>query len=142
MIEAKVTEHQEQTQANTTPAVITVSGIISDLDNGIDRDGIAKKYGLTKTEVKTMFQHPALKGKRVKKKPQVKELRFKLVDDVTPQSDPNQMRLEDCIDCPEIAETVSESHLDQDLVKEAYTNTTSKESDYQTFNTFLNDGNS
>ena len=142
MIEAKVTEHQEQAQANTTPAVITVSGIISDLDKGIDRDGIAKKYGLNKTEVKTMFQHPALKGKRVKKKAQVKELRFQLVDDVTPQANPNQIDLEDCIDCPEIAETVSESNLDQDLVKEEYTDTTSKESDYQTFNTFLNDGNS
>ena len=64
MIEAKVTEHQE-VQTNPTPEVITISGIINDLDNGIDRDGLATKYGLTKTEVKTMFMHPALKGKRV-----------------------------------------------------------------------------
>ena len=47
MIEAKVTEQQE-VQSNPTPAVITVSGIISDLENGIDRDGIAEKYSLTR----------------------------------------------------------------------------------------------
>lgn len=127
MIEAKVTEQQEQTtQANTTPAVITVSGIINDLDNGIDRDGIAKKYGLDKTEVKIMFQHPALKGKRVKKKGQVKELRFKLVDDVTPQTDPNQTAIDDYTN-PQIVETQSDI---------------TNETEDRTFNTFLNDGNS
>ena len=104
MIEAKVTETQE-TQSNPTPAVITVSGVINDLDNGIDRDGIATKYGLTKAEVKIMFQHPALKGKRVKKN-KVKELRFKLVDDVTPQTDPAQTSIEDYI---HTQETVTES---------------------------------
>lgn len=138
MIEAQVSEPQE-VQANPTPAVITVSGIIEDLENGIDRDGIAKKYSLNKTEVKTMFLHPALKGKRVKKN-KVKELRFTLVDDVTPQSDPNQVTLEDCIDCPEIAETTAESTLHQPTVEDHYS--TETESEFETFETLLNDGDS
>ena len=138
MIEAQVSEPQE-VQANPTPAVITVSGIIEDLENGIDRDGIAKKYSLNKTEVKTMFLHPALKGKRVKKN-KVKELRFTLVDDVTPQSNPNQVTLEDCIDCPEIAETTAESTLNQVTVENHYS--TKTESEFETFETLLNDGDS
>ena len=139
MIDAKVNEQQE-VQTNPTPAVITVSGVISDLENGIDRDGIATKYGLTKAEVKIMFQHPALKGKRVKKN-KVKSLRFKLVDDVTPKVDPNQMDLQDCIDCPEIEETQAEANLDQETVNEVYADTRS-ENEYETLNTFLNDGDS
>ncbi len=138
MIEAQVSEPQE-VQANPTPAVITVSGIIEDLENGIDRDGIAKKYSLNKTEVKTMFLHPALKGKRVKKN-KVKELRFTLVDDVTPQSNPNQVTLEDCIDCPDIAETTAESTLNQVTVENHYS--TKTESEFETFETLLNDGDS
>ena len=121
MIEAKVTEQQE-VQSNPTPAVITVSGIISDLENGIDRDGIAEKYSLTKTEVKTMFMHPALKGKRVKKN-RVKELRFKLVDDVTPQVAPNQTNIP-VEATPEVTETTQPSQP------------------HYEFETFLNDGNS
>jgi len=81
MIDAKIqTESTEVQSTTSTPAVITVSGIIADLDNGIDRDGIANKYGLTPAEVKIMFQHPSLKGKRVKKN-KVTSLRFQLVDD-------------------------------------------------------------
>lgn len=79
MIDATVTEAAPQTNAET-PAVINISTILTDLDNGIDRDGISAKYSLTKAEVKYMFQHPALKGKRAKKKP---TMRFQLVDDVT-----------------------------------------------------------
>tara|TARA_R110000765_G_scaffold19355_1_gene50859 strand:- start:122 stop:541 length:420 start_codon:yes stop_codon:yes gene_type:complete len=138
MIEAQVTESQE-VQANSTPEVITISGIITDLENGIDRDGIAKKYGLDKSEVKTMFLHPALKGKRVKKN-RVKELRFTLVDDVTPQIDLNQIDLEDCIDCPEIAETTAEATLPiQAIVEDHYSST---DLEVETFNTATDDGDS
>lgn len=165
MIEAKVTEHQE-VQTNPTPEVITISGIINDLDNGIDRDGLVIKYGLTKAEVKTMFMHPALKGKRVKKN-RVKELRFTLVDDVTPQDDPNQISIpvndltpptmedtyavveeqqaeqfgfNDCIDCPDIAETKSEVGIDAELINTKYSETNS-EAEHE-FNNFLDNGNS
>jgi len=57
---------------------LTVSGIINDLTNGLDREKIATKYGLTKQEVNEVFKHPKLQGLRVKRKPAV---RFVLEDD-------------------------------------------------------------
>ena len=68
-----------------TPNRITTSMIIEDLENGIDRQGIQEKYGLEPWEVKQMFQHPVLKGKKAKK---VKKLSFEFVDDS--MGDPNQ----------------------------------------------------
>ena len=112
MIEAKVENLQEASEASAnehTPEVITTSQIIEDLENGIDRKGIAEKYNLKDSEVKIMFQHPALKGKRVKKN-KVTTLRFKLVDDTESTSteikDENQTSLLD-----EIKE-VKDSYLD------------------------------
>ena len=61
-----------------TPAQITTTQIIQDLENGIDRTGIQTKYGLESWEVKQMFMHPALKGKKAKK---VRKLSFEFVDD-------------------------------------------------------------
>jgi hypothetical protein len=57
---------------------LTVSGIITDLTNGLDREKIATKYGLTKQEVNEVFKHPKLQGLRVKRKAAV---RFVLEDD-------------------------------------------------------------
>lgn len=88
MIEAR-TNPGEATQKNETPETITVTMIIEDLDNGIDRTGIQEKYGLEKWEVTQIFQHPALKGKKAKK---VRKLSFNFVDDTTP--DPNQTSIE------------------------------------------------
>ena len=62
------------------PARITTSMIIADLDNGIDRNGIRDKYSLQAWEVKQMFEHPALKGKKAKK---IRKLSFTFVDDTT-----------------------------------------------------------
>jgi len=59
---------------------LTVSGIINDLTNGLDREKIATKYGLTKQEVNEVFKHPKLQGLRVKRKAAV---RFVLEDDTT-----------------------------------------------------------
>jgi len=84
MIEARTA-----VEPNTTPVVkpqtITVTMIIEDLNNGVDRTGIQTKYGLDKWEVTQMFQHPALKGKKAKK---VRKLSFNFVDDTA--TDPNQ----------------------------------------------------
>ena len=63
-----------------TPARITTSMIINDLENGIDRNGIRDKYSLQAWEVKQMFEHPTLKGKKAKK---VRKLSFTFVDDTT-----------------------------------------------------------
>ena len=95
MIEARTPgeETQNVTQKNATPATITVTMILEDLDNGIDRVGIQEKYGLEKWEVTQMFQHPTLKGKKAKK---VRKLSFNFVDDTAP--DPNQTSIMDTAD--------------------------------------------
>lgn len=78
MIDAKV-DTVVETEVQETPEVLTVSQILGDLDNGLDRKSIRSKYSLTIDEVKHLFEHPSLKGKRPKRA--VKEIRFKLVDD-------------------------------------------------------------
>ena len=88
MIEARTA-----VEPNTTPVVkpqtITVTMIIEDLNNGVDRAGIQTKYGLDKWEVTQMFQHPSLKGKKAKK---VRKLSFNFVDDTA--ADPNQTSID------------------------------------------------
>ena len=91
MIEAQTQNSGETTQTtnkNTveTPTTITISMILADLDNGIDRNGIKDKYSLEAWEVKQMFEHPNLKGKKAKKK---RKLSFNFVDDIN-TVDPNQ----------------------------------------------------
>jgi len=61
-----------------TPQTLTVSQIIMDLGNGIDRAGIRKKYGLTTAELKMIFSHPKLNKLRVKKH---QVIRVQLIDD-------------------------------------------------------------
>lgn len=95
---------EPSTTTGTKPAKITTSMIIADLENGIDRNGIKDKYSLEAWEVKQMFMHPALKGKKAKK---VRKLSFEFVDDTENAVDPNQTSIE----VPTIEDTL-------DLVKE------------------------
>jgi len=79
---------------------ISVSAVIDDLNNGLSRLQIGEKYGLTAREVKEMFKHPSLKGKKAKK---VFEPSFELVDDVqkdSPEDEPQQS-VEDTTDAPQ-----------------------------------------
>ena len=89
MIEARTNNPGEATQKTETPNTITVSMILEDLDNGIDRTGIQEKYGLEKWEVTQMFQHPTLKGKKARK---IRKLSFNFVDDTA--ADPNQTSID------------------------------------------------
>ena len=86
MIEAQTQNSGETTQKTETPTTITISMILEDLGNGIDRNGIKDKYSLEAWEVKQMFEHPNLKGKKAKKK---RKLSFNFVDDIN-TVDPNQ----------------------------------------------------
>lgn len=58
--------------------VIKISVIVAQMNEGVTREEIGVEYGLTPTETKAMFQHPALKGIRVKKRI---DLPFVLEDD-------------------------------------------------------------
>jgi uncharacterized protein (DUF433 family) len=83
MIEARTNGNTAQTEisnsnATVTPKTITVTMILEDLDNGIDRNGIKDKYNLEAWEVKQMFEHPSLKGKKARK---IRKLSFNFVDD-------------------------------------------------------------
>ena len=99
MVEANILQNPTVADSATTegPITLTVTGIINDLNEGIDRDGIAIKYGLTKAEVTELFKHPKLTGLRARKKIPV---RFTLVDDTvipasTVEADPNQLTIMD-----------------------------------------------
>ena len=104
-IEATVA--QEVAAQPTT--VITVSSVLGDLNNGLDRAGIAKKYNLSAAEVAEVFKHPKLKGLRARRK----ITRISIVDDTVENNpvtipatvveplqvvtDPNQLDLLDLI---------------------------------------------
>ena len=87
MIEVRKTGESNTQETGTKPARITTSMIITDLENGIDRTGIQTKYNLEAWEVKQMFQHPTLKGKKAKK---VRKLSFEFVDDTIEELNPRQ----------------------------------------------------
>ena len=107
MIEARTNNPGEDTQKNQTPETITVTMILEDLDNGIDRNGIKDKYSLEAWEVKQMFEHPALKGKKARK---VRKLSFNFVDDTTP--DPNQTSID--VEAPDV-----DVHTEASMIVEA-----------------------
>lgn len=107
MIEARTNNPGEETQKNKTPNTITVSMILEDLDNGIDRTGIQQKYGLEKWEVTQMFQHPTLKGKKARK---IRKLSFNFVDDTA--ADPNQTSIP--VESPDV-----DVHTEASMIVEA-----------------------
>jgi len=107
MIEARTNNPGEDTQKNQTPETITVTMILEDLDNGIDRNGIKDKYGLQSWEVKQMFEHPTLKGKKARK---VRKLSFNFVDDTT--TDPNQTSID--VEAPDV-----DVHTEASMIVEA-----------------------
>lgn len=72
-------------EAGDTPAQISISQILEDLDNGLGREEIATKYSLKRWEVAEMFKDPALKGKKAKKK---RKLSFTFVRDVDADGNP------------------------------------------------------
>jgi hypothetical protein len=92
-------EGQEPTNGEVvkqeTPAKITTSMIVEDLENGIDRPGIQEKYGLEKWMVTLMFQDPRLKGKKAKK---VRKLPFEFVDDMEENPNQTEIPIEDAVE--------------------------------------------
>lgn len=91
-----------------TPQVLTISSLIAHIkEDGMSRDEIRKKYGLTIAEAKEIFSHPKLKGIRVKRQ---RVMRIQLIDDTAPQ----QMTLQQGI-----AEVTTDPHEDnQDEIQD------------------------
>jgi len=94
-----------------TPATITTTQIINDLENGIDRSAIQAKYSLETWEVKQMFMHPALKGKKAKK---IRKLSFNFVDDTVAAVSSNQTS---------IPVPVQDTDVNEQAAMDAVTNT-------------------
>lgn len=91
-IDARVDVETNSTQEET-PQELTISQLIKHLkEDGMTRDDIRKKYGLTIAEAKDIFSHPKLKGLRVKR---YKTIRVTLIDDTQETKDPNQLEIED-----------------------------------------------
>jgi hypothetical protein len=92
MIEAQTPIVQEEPQTSE-PKVIRVSQILADLDSGMDRPAIRRKYGLTMNEIKVLFENPMLKGKRAKRGTQ--KVTFTLVEDITSQEEITPQEVQD-----------------------------------------------
>ena len=99
---------EPSTTTGTKPEKITTTMIIADLENGVDRNGIKDKYNLESWEVKQMFMHPTLKGKKAKK---VRRLSFEFVDDTEDAVDPKQTSIpvEESMPLPAISASLPEA---------------------------------
>lgn len=99
-IDARVDATPDVAQEET-PQVLTISQLISHIkDDGMSRDDIRKKYGMTIAEAKEIFSHPKLKGIRIKRQ---RVMRIQLVDDTAP----TQVTLQQSI-----AEVTQDPHTD------------------------------
>lgn len=70
---------QEKKAATTTPVEkvdITITSVLKDLSEGLDRKQIGKKYSLSPIDTKRLFSHPKLKGMKTRPQP-----KFNLLDD-------------------------------------------------------------
>ena len=91
-IDARV-EVENNTTPEETPQQLTISQLIKHLkQDGMTRDDIRKKYGLTIAEAKDIFSHPKLKGLRVKR---YKTVRVMLIDDTQDPNTDNQSEIQD-----------------------------------------------
>jgi hypothetical protein len=106
---------------------ISIRGILLDLERGLTRTttsqgyeesvgSIETKYGLTKEEVKMIFQHDLLKNRKTKKAPS-----FILIDDVTPQETPVEVnvtsQLEQVVESTEASITYGNRPVSQRIVQ-------------------------
>ena len=55
---------------------VTITGLIADLDEGLNRKAIAEKYNLSMMDIKKIFMHPKLKNLKPRK-----PVAFELIDD-------------------------------------------------------------
>ena len=94
MIDARVDVTPEVIQEET-PTQLKISDIIKHIkDDGMSRDDIRKKYGMTIAEAKVIFGHPKIKGIRVKRQ---RVMRIQLIDD-TVETPAQQVTLDQVIE--------------------------------------------
>lgn len=69
---------------------IKISEILNDLTNGQTRADIKEKYNLSTAQMKMLFQHPQLKGRKTKKV----EEPIEILDDVSQPESSRQTHME------------------------------------------------
>ena len=67
--------------------IVRISDVLDLLDNGKSREQIAEHYGLTMADVRRLFKHEKLKGKKAKKQGM-----FELVDDIPAEGEVEEIR--------------------------------------------------
>lgn len=94
---------------------IKVTDVLSMLQEGKTREDIRVHYGINKTELKALFQHPELKGRKTIKP---KELSFVIVDDIKETSGEDVAEVEFEISSEKIQEENSVSEETTEEVQE------------------------
>lgn len=82
---------------------INISAVLKDLNNGLTRPEISSKYSISLTDVKSMFEHPLLKGKKPRK-----PKGFILVDDITSAAELDSSQIPESASEPDSNETAIE----------------------------------
>lgn len=82
---------------------IKISEVLECLNKGMSREEIAEHFGITMADCKRVFQHPTLKGKKMRKAGA-----FNLIDDLNPQ-----VSNEEIANTPEPDNTSTEELLEQ-----------------------------
>ena len=105
-----------QDVATQPTTVITVSSVLGDLNNGMDRAAIATKYGLSATEVAEVFKHPKLKGLRARRK----ITRISIVDDTVENNPVTVPNIQPVTESNELEVVTNPNQLDLlDLIVDA-----------------------
>ena len=99
--------------------VIGVAQVLQHLKDGMTRDDIGEHYGITKAEVKLLFQDERLKGKKTIKKPS-----FVLVEDAAVAETENVVVDEIEVKAEEV---VVENTTETEETKSSFGNTTTDE---------------
>lgn len=90
---------------------ISLSHVLDMLENGHTREEIGEHYGLNSTELKVLFKHEKLKGKRTKKKKPKPS--FDIVDDLNEEE-------QSVADIAEDAPSSSDEHQEESFEEETH----------------------
>jgi len=79
---------------------IKVSQILDDLENGLGRNEIKEKYSLSGSEMKLIFSHPKLKGRKAKK------VTIDFIDDTKLEEELEKEELKEIDDKAEVSDQI------------------------------------
>ena len=97
---------------------IKISEVLECLNKGMSREEIAEHFDITMADCKRVFQHPSLKGKKMKKTGA-----FNLIDDLNPQVS-NEEIANTPNEIPVAAEevVVEETEVEEEAVRSQWAN--------------------